>query len=653
MLALFTYRLAPYVLATLAVPFSAAGVIALLRKVREELVWLVAVAASITTTLFSVLVAVEYIGLGKGYLCILPIEAQGLAATPFTSMFEMFIDPLSVMMSLIVSFVGLMVVVFSKGYMCGDEHIVRYYSLLMLFLGGMLLLVLSGNFYLLYVGWEIVGLCSCLLIAHWHRRPEAARAGVKAFIVTRIGDIGLLTSIMVMAAVFSGNLSYLSFAGRVNAAADFLPLIIGLAFIGAVGKSAQLPLHVWLPDAMEGPTTVSALIHAATMVKAGVYLVARLETLVFFYPSLLGIHPVSPGNVFTVVAWTGCLTALIAATIATVKNDIKAVLAYSTISQLGYMFSALGVAGIANGGLEAWYSSQFHLVNHALFKALLFLSAGSVIRALETRDMRMMGGLARRMPITFTAFLIGALSLAGIPPFSGFWSKDEIVSAAIAEVAPVGWLLTVTSLLTSFYVFRSLYKVFLAPASAHVSRHEPREGGPAMTISLLALSISSLVAGLLEETAAPLRGLFSTVYLPARLGYTMASKPEITVAATPLLSTFLAFLGAALVYMTYVGKPDMIAVVSGTRLFTAVRTLLEHGYFFDDLYSVLVKLVLAAAGGIGRLSLAIDASYTALASLAFPLGRVITRIHNGRLDTYLAAGMVGAALIIALAVGGV
>ena len=354
------------------------------------------------------------------------------------------VDPLSITMVLFVTGIGALIHLYSVGYMKGDPQYSRFFVYLNLFIFSMVLLVLADNFVLMFVGWEGVGTCSYLLISFWFERPAAASAGKKAFVLNRIGDFGLMTAMFLIFATF-GSLNYqvVFHAVNTNGIAEVTATAICLLlFLGAVGKSAQLPLYVWLPDAMEGPTPVSALIHAATMVTAGVYLLARVSPILAHAP-----------NAATTIAVVGAATALLAATIACAQNDIKRVLAYSTISQLGYMFLAVGSG--------AYVAGMFHMVTHAFFKALLFLGAGSVIHGMHgEQDMKKMGALRKLMPITATTFIVGWLAIAGIPPFSGFWSKDDILAAAWHK-SPALWAVGfVTAGLTAYYMTRQLALVF-------------------------------------------------------------------------------------------------------------------------------------------------------------------------------------------------
>src|SRR5205809_4721361 len=422
------------------------------------------------------------------------------------------IDNLSSLMLVLVSFLCLLIFVYSLAYMHEDEGKARYYAEVSLFATGMLGTVSADNFLQLLIFWEIMGLCSYLLIGFWYSKPEAAAAAKKAFIVTRVGDVLFLAGVLVIWNVF-GTLSFGEIQGKMASlypntlTPQLLTLIPLLLFGGAVGKSAQFPLHAWLPDAMEGPTTVSALIHAATMVKAGVYLTAR--SFIFLVPLAPGVQP--PFTAILVIAGIGGFTAIFAATMAVVNNDIKRVLAFSTISQLAYMFLGLGAGAYVmateavNGEPvnSAGYSAAlYHLFNHAFFKALLFLSAGSVIHAVHTNDMREMGGLSKSMPITSRVMLFGSLALAGIIPFSGFFSKGEILSVTFDAGAdhPGFYLLyllgLLTAFLTAFYAFRLWFMTFHGEYRGH---DHPHESPRVMTTPLLILAGFTLISGLLAS----------------------------------------------------------------------------------------------------------------------------------------------------------
>ncbi|EAX48058.1 proton-translocating NADH-quinone oxidoreductase, chain L [Thermosinus carboxydivorans Nor1] len=389
-----------------------------------------------------------------------------------------YIDPTAAMMLFVVTLVSLLVQIYSIGYMHGDPGFTRFFAYLSLFAAAMLGLVLAVNFVQLFVFWELVGLCSYLLIGYYFYKVSAREAAKKAFITTRVGDFGLLLGILFLQVLF-GTLDFYELSGKIPAyvaqhGTGLLTMVAILVFIGPVGKSGQFPLHVWLPDAMEGPTPVSALIHAATMVVAGVYLVARAYGLFSALPAAM-----------TVVAWVGGFTALFAAAIAVTQRELKRILAYSTVSQLGYMMLALGV-----GSLTA---SMFHLMTHAFFKALMFLAAGSVLHALHDKaDIFCMGGLRQKMPVTFAAMAVGVLAIAGIPPFAGFFSKDEILLAAAQVSWPLYGLATVTAFLTAFYMARMFFVVFFGQPNPD---DHPHECGPAMLIALVVLGIFSVIGG--------------------------------------------------------------------------------------------------------------------------------------------------------------
>jgi NADH-quinone oxidoreductase subunit L len=430
-----------------------------------------------------------------------------ISSGDFTVAFTLRVDPLSAVMILVVTGIGSLIHVYSTAYMHeeSDSEFARYFSYLNLFAAFMLVLVLGSNFLVMFVGWEGVGLCSYLLIGFWYQKKSASDAGKKAFIVNRIGDFGFVLGVL-LAFVRFGTVDFQDIARTTAALAPettfgTLSLITLLLFVGATGKSAQIPLFVWLPDAMEGPTPVSALIHAATMVTAGVYMIGRNAALFSHTPLTL-----------TVVAVIGAATALMAGTIGLVQNDIKRVLAYSTVSQLGYMFLAMGVGAYASG--------IFHLYTHAFFKALLFLGSGAVIHALAgEQDLRRMGGLKDKLPVTYWTFLIGALAIAGVPLLSGFFSKDEILFHTFASGHTILWIIgLLTSLLTAIYMFRLVFLAFHgasptasvapgtqhpapAPGTQHLAATTQHSGGhlhdapPAMAWPLIVLALGSIVAG--------------------------------------------------------------------------------------------------------------------------------------------------------------
>ena len=412
------------------------------------------------------------------------------------------LDPISVMMMVVVTFISLMVHIYSLGYMKGEERFATYYSFLGLFTFSMLSLVIASNIFQIYIFWELVGISSFLLIGYYYDKPSAVAACKKAFIVTRFADLGFLIGILVLS-FYSGTLDFNTLIERLTTpGSSELSLAISssflgvsaltwgmvLVFMGAAGKSALFPLHIWLPDAMEGPTPVSALIHAATMVVAGVYLVARL------FP----VFVLSAPDALQVVAYVGALSALIAAIIACTQTDIKRVLAFSTMSQIGYMMFALGVSKYAGEGGLGYTASMFHLFTHAMFKALLFLGAGAVIHFIHSNDMRDMGGLRKYLPITHITFLVACLSISGIPPFAGFFSKEEILLAAWQQNPVIYWIGLITSGLTAFYMFRLYFSIFWNKASSlkdKAGSEAHGEGGFAMMLPLILLAIGAAAAG--------------------------------------------------------------------------------------------------------------------------------------------------------------
>lgn len=409
---------------------------------------------------------------------------------PFTKSLHIdmgiFLDPISVMMLVVISTVSLMVHIYSFGYMKGEKGFQRYYAFLSLFTFSMLGLVVATNIFQMYVFWELVGVSSYLLIGFYYTKPEAIAASKKAFIVTRFADLGFLIGILIYG-YYMQTFTFTPSEEQLMKAGMVLPWALGLMFIGGAGKSAMFPLHIWLPDAMEGPTPVSALIHAATMVVAGVYLVARM------FPLFIGFAP----NTLHIVAYVGVFTAFYAASVACAQSDIKRVLAFSTISQIGFMMVALGVCTATNpheGGL-GYMASMFHLFTHAMFKALLFLGAGCVIHAVHSNEMSAMGGLRKYMPITHITFLIACLAISGIPPFSGFFSKDEILTACFSFSPVIGWMMTIIAGMTSFYMFRVYYGIFWGKTNENYEHHTPHESPIAMTLPLMILAGITVVAG--------------------------------------------------------------------------------------------------------------------------------------------------------------
>jgi len=504
-------------------------------------------------------------------------HATWLQIAPWQANVGVLIDPLSVNMLLVVTFISLLVQIYSLGYMHDDERFSTYYSYLSLFTASMLLLVVSDNYLQIFIGWELVGLCSYLLIGFWYFKPEAANAAKKAFVVNRIGDMGFLMGVVTIGMVFQtfdfGQVKDLVAQGLANHTliSGYVAGIAILLFCGAVGKSAQFPLHVWLPDAMEGPTPVSALIHAATMVAAGVFMVARTY-------NLFSADPVS----MTVVAYVGGFTAIFAASIALAQDDIKRILAYSTLSQLGYMIMSLGVGGYTSG--------MFHLTTHACFKALLFLGAGSVIHSLHEQDIWKMGGLWKKMKITALTFAIATLAISGIPPLAGFFSKDAILDAVrdstIWHHEILYYAAVFTAFLTAFYMFRLFFVVFTGEARDHHVFEHAHESPISMTGPLMLLAILSVVVGWLNW---PGVDAYSKFVYYGELHLEGASNIA-QLLSQSWLSIVVAVAGiilSALFYYWHVFSAEKVAMT-----FRPVYLLLKNKYYIDEFYGWIVKNIL-------------------------------------------------------------
>ena len=542
--------------------------------------------------------------------------------------FTFVLDQLSLVMLLVVTGVGFLIHIYSAGYMKGDEGYARYFSYLNLFLFFMTTLVLAGNALLMFVGWEGVGLASYLLIGFWFQKKSAADAGKKAFVVNRIGDFGFLIGMFLLLANF-GTLTFSEIAAKLSAnpawTGGVLTVTALCLLLGATGKSAQLPLYIWLPDAMEGPTPVSALIHAATMVTAGVYMIARTHVLFDHSPFAL-----------SVVAIIGAATALFAATIGLVQNDIKRVLAYSTISQLGYMFLACGVA--------AYSAAIFHLVTHAFFKALLFLAAGSVIHGLGgEQDLRKMGGLRKKLPVTFWTMTAGVIAIAGIWPFAGFFSKDAILYAAFLQgtSGKVLWFVgLVTALLTAFYMFRLWYLTFWGESrSPEIHPHESPWSmlGPLVVLALLSVCGGWIGIERFGAFLAPAVGASATDAGSAQLELILS------VAAVAV-----ALLGWYIAYIFYLRKPQQPAELAAT-LPTGYKILFNK-YYVDDFYgATVVKPLFAIStyvlGWVVEKAILGGATWL-LGGIATFSGALLQRWQSGNLRSYAAWLAAGAAAVL-------
>ena len=479
------------------------------------------------------------------------------------------LDPISIMMLVVISTVSLMVHIYSFGYMKGEKGFQRYYAFLSLFTMSMLGLVVATNIFQMYVFWELVGVSSYLLIGFYYTKKEAIAASKKAFIVTRFADLGFLIGILIYG-YYAETFSFTPAASALVAAGTMIPLALGLMFVGGAGKSAMFPLHIWLPDAMEGPTPVSALIQAATMVVAGVYLVARM------FPLFIGYAP----EVLHWTAYIGAFTAFYAASVACVQSDIKRVLAFSTISQIGFMIVALGVCTSINpheGGL-GYMASMFHLFTHAMFKALLFLGAGCIIHAVHSNEMSTMGGLRKYMPVTHITFLIACLAISGIWPFSGFFSKDEILTACFRFSPVMGWIMTGIAAMTAFYMFRLYYGIFWGTENKTLhAAHTPHEAPLTMTFPLLFLAAVTCVAGFI-----PFGNLISSN------GEAYTIHLDMQVATTSII---IALLSIGLATWMYAGPKQPVADKLA-HTFSRLHTAAYHRFYMDEVWMFFTKKII-------------------------------------------------------------
>ncbi len=549
------------------------------------------------------------------------------------------VDPLSVTMALFVTGVGALIHLYSVGYMHGDERYPTFFVYLNLFAFSMLMLVLSDSFLLTFLGWEGVGACSYFLISFWFERPSAATAGKKAFVTNRVGDFGFMLAMFLIFATF-GSLNYVPVLEGAHELTHVTATAIALLlFVGAVGKSAQLPLYVWLPDAMEGPTPVSALIHAATMVTAGVFLMVRVNPILNLAPGAL-----------TLIATIGALTAFFAATIACAQNDIKKVLAYSTVSQLGYMFLAVGSG--------AYVAAIFHMVTHAFFKALLFLGAGSVIHGMhDEQDMKYMGALRKWMPITSGTFIVGWLAIAGVPPFSGFWSKDDILLAAFEKNKALWFIGLLTALMTAYYMSRQVFLVFYGgerwkkpeAAEAHGEdvAHDahgahgdfkPHESPPTMAFPLVVLAGLAAVGGILKS---PLeRWLEPVLAHPHEFASSSSTKLGLIVVTT---------VGA----LSGIGLAYSIWLRNRVRAETVEPEVLRHAWYVDALYQKIVEAPGRALANFSAFVVdakVIDGTVNGVGALVRAGGTRLRTVQSGFVRNYALAVAVGAVAILAYAV---
>lgn len=545
------------------------------------------------------------------------------------------LDPISAMMLIVISTVSLMVHIYSLGYMDGERGFQRYYAFLSLFTFSMLGLVLATNIFQMYIFWELVGVSSYLLIGFYYTLPAAVSASKKAFIVTRFADLGFLVGILILS-YYTNTFDFVALTSDPQAAistaggATFLGCsVMGwaltLIFMGGAGKSAMFPLHIWLPDAMEGPTPVSALIHAATMVVAGVYLVARMFPLYY----------VDEGALLIITA-IGAFTALYAAAVACVQSDIKRVLAFSTISQIAFMITSLGVARPELHEGVGYMASMFHLFTHAMFKALLFLCAGAIIHAVHSNEMSAMGGLRKYMPICHMAFLIGCLAISGIWPFAGFFSKDEILVAAYGNSTVWGVWLSVVAGMTAFYMFRLYYKIFWwnNPDYGH---HTPHEAPMTMTFPLIFLGLVSIVAGFIP---------FGEFVTWNREAYHIHI--DWTVAGSSIAIAVVGIVLATVMYRKENNIPEMLA-----NKFRGLWTAAYHRFYMDELYQFITHKIIFA-----RISRPIawfdrriiDGTMDLLANVTNSASFAIRRMQSGSLQTYVWFYLVGAVAIAVITI---
>jgi NADH-quinone oxidoreductase subunit L len=578
-----------------------------------------------------------------------------------------FIDPLSVLFAVLISFFGLIISIYSLGYMKGEEGLTRYYFFLLLFIGSMIGLVISDNFLQMFIFWEMVGLCSYTLISFWNKRPESIRSGNKVFLMTRLGDISLLAAIGILFATFGtfsfhGTIAAISSAvtaGTLNTTA-----MVAVAFLvlgGAIAKSAQLPLHTWLYSAMEAPTSVSALLHAATMVKAGIYLIARF--ILIAAPLIVAI-PAMQNLWLPTVAWIGVLTALVGATMALYTPDIKGVLAYSTVSQLGFMMAALGASGVATSSSLGWFASLFHMMSHAFFEGLGFLIAGGIIHALGTRDMRLMGGLRKAMPVAFGLSLVMILTTSGLPPFAAFFSKGSVITS-ISEAGNL-WqtiLIYATTAITFAYSLRFITLIFMGKESEHIEKLHVHEAPRIMLAPAVVLAVLCVVWGFIEPWLGGFMGLAGETSLAGAF-----LNAETLIFAAILVPTGL------IIYLTYYkGSAIMMKIRSNSNPLTVV---LGHGYFFDDLYEkviargtvifsngvrkfentafgvfpqVVAGFVISFAMGVHKyLDVLADQLLNVVAHRTLTSASKMKKVPSSSLQHYLAAALLGFILILLL-----
>jgi len=610
------------------------------RRLSKSVSGLVSVAVMVASFAVALVSVVQLAGLPEESRAIVQNVFTWITSGPFRADFSLRVDPLSALMLLVVTGIGSLIHIYSTAYMHeeADSEYARYFSYLNLFAAFMLVLVLGSNFLVMFVGWEGVGLCSYLLIGFWYQKKSESDAGKKAFIVNLIGDFGFVLGIL-LAFVRFGTVDFQEIAHQAAmvrpevgtfGTISMIPLLL---FVGATGKSAQIPLYVWLPDAMEGPTPVSALIHAATMVTAGVYMIGRNAALFSRAPETLAI-----------IAIIGAATALMAGTIGLVQNDIKRVLAYSTVSQLGYMFLAMGVGASAAG--------IFHLYTHAFFKALLFLGSGAVIHALGgEQDLRKMGGLRRELPITYGTFLIGAIAISGVPFFAGFYSKDEILAKTFESGHRVLWLVGLfTAMLTACYMFRLVYLAFFGErhqpsAAGHAGHAHLHDAPPAMALALIVLAIGSVVAGYVS-----FGGRFERFLEPSFQGAGDAVEAVAHANELMLMGVSIAAAFAGIGLATYLFLLNRRAADAIADRFSGVHRLLTNKYYVDELYdaAIVQPIRIASEEGLwkGVDATFIDGAVNGVGESVRGSSELLRRLQTGSVRAYAASLFVGVVVIL-------
>lgn len=623
------WQLAIWVIGLPAISFALISLFG--RKMKAMLAAQIAVTAISASFIFSLIIAFNYFfntfPSGSAYETIIAVKWNWLNFNESLYIdMGILIDPISVMMLLVITLISSLVHIYSMAYMLNDVGFTRYFGFLSLFSFSMLGLVVAVNIFQMYIFWELVGLSSYLLIGHYYNKASAVSAAKKAFIITRFADLGFLIGILLLSYYTQSfdfevitninNPAYLDNAGITFLGLSTLTWALILVFLGGAGKSAMFPLHIWLPDAMEGPTPVSALIHAATMVVAGIYLIARM---------FLVYYNIAP-DALMIVAFIGAFTSLFAAVIACTQDDIKRVLAYSTMSQLGYMMLALGISGEANGHL-GYTASMFHLFTHAMFKALLFLGAGAVIHSVHSNLMKDMGGLRKYMPLTGLTFLIACLAISGIPPFAGFFSKDEILAAAYMSNPFYYYVELLVAGLTAFYMFRLYFKIFWNDEKIYTNKIH--EAPSLMTVPLIILAVLSLITGFIPF------GDYVTYN-----GEKLKTDFHLNII---LSSVFVAMLGILLAYRLYKNKRD----ISLNTNF--LYSLVTNKFYIDEFYlfitkKVIFKRVSAPIAWFDRHI--VDGSMNGIARLTNRISEIIKVSQSGQLQQYLLVFISGAFVLL-------